>query len=204
MAEVQGPGRVLHDTPVQSLDALGTLAIGSILEKLELRATEALLLLEDGFIREGDFDGLELVTVEAGSALRELDDLRPRQVVSLDELGVENGVGRLRVQVGSAQVERNAAIEDNRALWHGPLGPGGIMTVLGDCESARGQEQGRKECLGEHHEWLQLDVCNEKNVGVVGACETVAGRVPLIHGVGVPGELVIASQACFIRTRTDT
>lgn len=65
VGEVQGPGRVLLDAEVESLDTLASLTVSGILEELEACTAEALLLLEDGFVGDGDLYSLELVTVEA-------------------------------------------------------------------------------------------------------------------------------------------
>ena len=42
--------------------------------------------------------------------------MRPGQVVALDEVGVEDGVGRSRVEEGGCGVDRDTAIENDGAL----------------------------------------------------------------------------------------
>ena len=65
VGEVQRPRWILLDDPVQRLDAFTALAIASIFQELETCATEAILLLEDGFIRNCDFDSGVRAAVEA-------------------------------------------------------------------------------------------------------------------------------------------
>ena len=116
VGQVQGPLRILLDTPVEGLDALTTLAIGSILEKLELSATESDLLHEDGCIRDGELKRLEAAIEARGPNVWELENLRPGQVVALDEASVEEGVGSSGIERLESGVERNTAIENDGAL----------------------------------------------------------------------------------------
>lgn len=139
MGEVQWPGRVLLDAPVESLDALASLAVSGILEELEACAAEALLLLEDGLVGDGDLYSLELGAVEARGFVGELEDLRPGQVVALDEVGVEDGVGGSRVEEGGCGADRDTAIEDDGALELSANGVGvGVGVKVGRSQYARG------------------------------------------------------------------
>jgi hypothetical protein len=142
VGKVQRPLGVLLDAPVESLDTLATLTVGSILEELELCATESKLLLEDGLVGEGDLDSLEAAIEAGGLVGRELEDLRPGQVVTLDEASVEDGVCGGGVKGLGRGVGRDTAIENNGALGGNACGRG--------CNSSRGRKDHGKECLSEH------------------------------------------------------
>jgi len=97
VSQVQRLSRVLLDAPVQGLDTLASLAVGGVLEKLETGATEAVLSHENGLVVDGDLESLEVASIKARDFVWELQDLRPCQVVALDVVGVEDGVGGLDI-----------------------------------------------------------------------------------------------------------
>jgi len=135
VGEVQRPGGVLLDTPVESLDTLATLAVRGILEELKTCAAESQLLLEDRLIGDGHLNSLELVAIEARGLVGELEDLRPGQVVALDEVGVEERVGGLSVEGDGCHVGRDTAVEDDGALG---LSGASDMGVKGGCSQCSG------------------------------------------------------------------
>ena len=135
VGEVQRPGGVLLDTPVEGLDTLATLAVRGILEELQTGAAESQLLLEDGLIGDGHLNSLELVAIEARGLVGELQDLRPGQVVTLDEVGVEERVGGLSVEGDGCHVGRDTAVEDDGALG---LSGASDMGVKGGCSQCSG------------------------------------------------------------------
>jgi len=135
VGEVQRPGGVLLDTPVEGLDTLATLAVRGILEELKTCAAESQLLLEDRLIGDGHLNSLELVAIEARGLVGELEDLRPGQVVALDEVGVEERVGGLSVEGDGCHVGRDTAVEDDGALG---LSGASDMGVKGGCSQCSG------------------------------------------------------------------
>lgn len=119
MGQVQLPCGILLHTEVQCLHALLSLAISTVLQELQTRASEPLLLLEDGLVADGDLDGRVISGVEARLRhIGELEDAAPLQVVALDIVWVVDGVGSICVELGRvcSPRGRDTAIEDDGAL----------------------------------------------------------------------------------------
>jgi hypothetical protein len=129
--QVQRARGVLLDAEVQRLDALTALAVWRVFGKLQSCAAEAVLLLEDGLVRDGDFNGGVLGAVEARGVVGELEDLAPLQVIALDVVRVEKGIGCVEERWGG--IDGNAAVKND-----GALGVGALLLVR-VCENGRGR-----------------------------------------------------------------
>ena len=145
--KVQRPRGILLDAPVQRLNTLATLTVGCILQELQACSTEAVLLLENGLVGQGHLNRSVLVSIEARRLVRKLENLAPLDVIALDVVGVEDGVGRVRVEEGGRGVERNTAVEDDLTLW---LRAGLQMRSSQDGRGHCGQ---RYNCLCVHGVW---------------------------------------------------
>lgn len=152
VAEVERPARILHDTKVKSLDTLSTrAALVGILAELQTRTPEAELLHEDALIANGDLERkISLCSIEAGAGLGlgQLENLRPSDVVSLDEAWVVRVPAStiLLVEVGQRRVGGNAAVED-----HGTGLSAGVETVaVGSGRYHRGEKGDERS--GMHRE----------------------------------------------------
>lgn len=90
--QVQRPRSILLNAEMQRLNPLLPLPIRSVLQELQPRPPEALLLLEDALIVDRDLDGDVVGAVEPrGRAAGELEDGRPLEVVALDVVRVVEG-----------------------------------------------------------------------------------------------------------------
>lgn len=132
MAEIKRPALILHETEVKGFDtfrARATLVL--VLAELQTRAAEANLLHEDALIADGNLEwesfGSSVETRSSG--LRKLEDLRPRDVVSLDEAWVVRvpTTTVLLVEIGQRCIGGNSTVKDNRAYVLGL----GTRTVVG-------------------------------------------------------------------------
>jgi hypothetical protein len=132
VAEVKRPALILHETEMKGLDTLRARAtLVLVLAELQARAAEANLLHEDALIADGNLEWESLAgSVESrSSGLRKLEDLRPRDVVSLDEAWVVRvpTTTVLLVEIGERCIGRNPTVEDDRAYVLGL----GTRTVVG-------------------------------------------------------------------------
>lgn len=137
MAQVERLLNILLDAPVQRDNAAVGRVVGAVGRELEAGAAEAVLLLKDGVVVDGDLDGLVVRDVELGGAGsgggRLLEDLGPAEVVALDVVRVEDAVGR--VELRERGVGGDAAVEEDRALGGGG---GGGLVVVGDAVAGMG------------------------------------------------------------------
>lgn len=117
MGQVQRSIGILLDGEVQCLHALVAGILRGVGCELQSCATKSVLLLENGLVGDGDFDGRVGCAVEAAWLSGwKLEDLRPGQVVALDVVWVEEGVGSVEDGGRLGEVCRNAAIEDDRTF----------------------------------------------------------------------------------------
>lgn len=147
MRQVQRPRSILLDAEVQRLHTRLPWSISRILQELQARAPESLLLLEDALVADGDLDGDVVCAVEARRRdVGELENAGPLQVVALDVVGIEDGVGG--VGVGDGRVgypaAGNAAVENDRAL------DVGASLEEGGREGAPGGKENGSEGLAMH------------------------------------------------------
>lgn len=118
VAEVEGTGGVLLYAPVHRLEALvARAALVGVIDEKKSRAAEAILLLENGLVADGDLDGLVRSVIEAGVGhFREQQDVAPGQVVTLGVAIVEEDV--VDVKICERRRGRNTTLEDYRTLNH--------------------------------------------------------------------------------------
>ena len=119
MRQVQRPRRILLHAEMQRLHARLARSIGRVLQELQTCATEALLLLEDALIFDGDLKGSVVRGVETRLCdVGELEDSAPLEIVALDIVGVVDGVRGVCVELGrvSSPGCGDTAVEDDRAL----------------------------------------------------------------------------------------
>jgi hypothetical protein len=130
VAEIERPARILHDTKVKSLNTLRPrAALVGVLAELQTSTSETELLHEDALIADGDLErktSLCSIEARAGLGLGQLEDLRPSDIVSLDEAWVVGVPAStvLLVEVGQRRIGGHAAVED-----HGTGLGAGVETV---------------------------------------------------------------------------
>lgn len=139
--QVEWASGILLHTKVQRLDAF----IGRVLRRIgcELKsgAAEPVLLLEDRGIADGHFNRRVVRAIETGGLCSgELEDLRPGEVVALDVVGIEEGVGSVEDGGGFGEVGGDAAFEDDGAFHV----VGGC--AQGDVRVERRSRQGERGC----------------------------------------------------------
>jgi hypothetical protein len=124
MRQIQRPGAILLDTPMQRLNALPTFPITRILQELQTRAAEPILFLKDRLIGQRDFERGVSSAVEARGFVGELEDVAPLDVVAFDVVRVVDCVCGVRVEEsgGGGDGEGDAAVEDDFAFWVGAGG----------------------------------------------------------------------------------
>lgn len=119
MRQVQRPRRVLLHAEVQRLYTSLSRPICSILQELQTRTSEALLLLENALVANRHFEGSVIRGVKARLRdVGELEDLTPLEVIALDVVGVKDGVGCIRVELRGVRCPggRHTSIEDDGAF----------------------------------------------------------------------------------------
>lgn len=148
VAQVERPGGILLNAPVDRLEALVARAslVGVVGEE-EARSAEAILLLEDGLITDGDLDGLVRGVVESGVGdFREEQDVAPGEVVALGVTGVEQVI--LDVKVRQSSRGGDSALEDHGTLNCAGRGRPGFIRSSRNSTGADGQEEGSNKHFG--------------------------------------------------------
>jgi hypothetical protein len=142
--QVQRPGWVLLDTPVQRLDSLATLAVGRVVQELQARSSEAVLRHEDGLVGQGHLHSSVLVAIETRCVVGELENIRPLHVQVLGVVRVEESGRGVGVEGCGRGVLGDTAVKDNLARGIGArLDMGG-----GECGGSRCDQ--REEGLSVH------------------------------------------------------
>lgn len=129
MAQIQPPGRINLDAPMQRPHPDGTRpARVGVVPKLQPRPPEPPLRLEDGAVAQRHRDGLvgrRVLEPRLPGPGGELDDVAPLEALALDVARVEGRAGRV-VQVRGRQRRRHAPVKDDgasdRARWVGGAG----------------------------------------------------------------------------------
>ena len=118
MCQIQRPRRILLNTPMQRLNPRIPRPIRRIAQKLQARAPKPLLLLKNTLIAQRHLQRLVTLGIKPRRLdLRELQDLRPLDVVALDVVWVELLARGIAVEGAKFGASGDAALEDDGAFY---------------------------------------------------------------------------------------